>query len=118
MPIAVRPPRADEGRIYLEIVNSAIRGLAVSHYPPDVIDGWVVAVTDETVRDLMLNSDHEIRLIAERDGKQSASARLSLNDRSCGPAMSHRHLLDRAMARHWFARSSDSRARTDGHPSA
>ena len=60
MPIAVRPLRADEGRIYLEIVNSAIRGLAVSHYPPDVIDGWVVAVTDETVRDLMLNSDHEM----------------------------------------------------------
>ena len=69
MPIAVRPLRADEGRIYLEIVNSAIRGLAVSHYPPDVIDGWVVAVTDETVRDLMLNSDHEVRLIAELNGK-------------------------------------------------
>jgi hypothetical protein len=114
MPIAVRPPRADEGRIYLEIVNSAIRGLAVSHYPPDVIDGWVVAVTDETVRDLMLNSDHEIRLIAELDGKAVGIGALILERselRAC--YMSHRHLLDRAMARHWFARSSDSRARTD-----
>ncbi len=69
MPITVRPLRADEGRIYLEIVNSAIRGLAVGHYPPDAIEGWVVPVTDETVRDLMLNADHEIRLVAELDGK-------------------------------------------------
>jgi putative acetyltransferase len=69
IPITVRPLRADEGRIYLEIVNSAIRGLAVSHYPPDAIEGWVVSVTDETVRDLMLNLDHEVRLVAELDGR-------------------------------------------------
>ncbi len=69
MPITVRPLRADEGRIYLEIVNSAIRGLAVTHYAPDAIEGWVVPVTDEAVRDLMLNADHEIRLVAELDGK-------------------------------------------------
>ena len=65
MPIAVRPLCADEGRVYLEIVNSAIRGLAIDHYPPDIIEGWVVPVTDESVRDLMLNPDHEIRLVAE-----------------------------------------------------
>ena len=70
MPIAVRPLRADEGRVYLEIVNGAIRGLAISHYPPDAIEGWVVPVTDETVRELMLNPDHEIRLIAELEGKR------------------------------------------------
>lgn len=68
MPITVRPLRADEGRMYLELVNKAIRGLAVSHYPPDAIEGWVVPVTDETVRDLMLNPDHEVRLVAELDG--------------------------------------------------
>jgi putative acetyltransferase len=68
MTFAVRPLRADEGRIYLEIVNSAIHGLAVSHYTPEAIDGWVVPVTDETVQDLMLNADHEIRLVAELDG--------------------------------------------------
>ena len=113
MPIAVRPLRADEGRIYLEIVNSAIRGLAVSHYPSDTIDGWVVPVTDETVRDLMLNAEHEIRLVAELTAKQPASARLSLNDLNCGPAMSLRHLLDVVAARHWFTRSSGSRAKTD-----
>jgi putative acetyltransferase len=68
MPILVRKLNADEGRIYLEIVNSAIRGLAVSHYPPDAIDGWAVPVNDDTVQDLMLNTEREIRLIAELDG--------------------------------------------------
>lgn len=69
MPITVRHLRADEGRIYLEIVNSAIRGLAAGHYPADAIEGWVVPVTDDCVRDLMLNADHEIRLVAELEGK-------------------------------------------------
>jgi putative acetyltransferase len=69
MPITVRPLRADEGRIYLAIVNSAVRGLAVSHYAPDAIEGWVVPVTDDSVRDLMLNPDREIRLVAELDGR-------------------------------------------------
>jgi len=69
MPIVVRPLRADEGRIYLEIVNRAIRGLAADHYSPAAIEGWVVPVTDHSVRDLMLNADHEIRLVAELDGE-------------------------------------------------
>jgi putative acetyltransferase len=69
MPITVRPLRDDEGRIYLEIVNSAIRGLAVGHYPPEAIEGWVVPVTDDTVRDLRLNRDNEIRVIADLDGE-------------------------------------------------
>jgi putative acetyltransferase len=68
MVLTVRPLGADEGRLYLRIVNRAIRGLAAAHYPPDIIDGWVVPVNDETVRDLMLNPDHEIRLLAELDG--------------------------------------------------
>jgi putative acetyltransferase len=68
MPVTVRPLRADEGRTYLGIVNSAIRGLARHHYPPDTIESWVVPVTDEAVRDLMLNLDYEIRLVAELDG--------------------------------------------------
>jgi hypothetical protein len=36
----VRRLRPDEARVYLEIVNRAILGLAVSHYPPDAIEGW------------------------------------------------------------------------------
>jgi putative acetyltransferase len=78
MPITVRALRADEGRMYLEIVNCAILGLAVSHYPPDVIEGWVVPINDETLRDLMRNDDHEIRLIAELDGEPVAIGALIL----------------------------------------
>jgi putative acetyltransferase len=80
MAITVRPLREDEGRVYLEIVNSAIRGLAVSHYPPEAIEGWVVPVTDETLHDLMLNRDHEIRLIAELDGKPVGIGALILEE--------------------------------------
>lgn len=68
MAFTVRPLRTDEGRVYLSIVNGAIRGLAVGHYAPDIIEGWVVRITDDSVRDLMRNPDHEIRLIAELDG--------------------------------------------------
>jgi putative acetyltransferase len=99
----VRLMRADEGRIYLEIHSSAIRGLAAGHYPPDVIDGWVVPATDEAVRDLMLNRDHEIRLIAELDGKPAGIGALVLEGselracyvaahaarRGCGSALVH-----------------------------
>jgi len=67
--VTVRPLATDEGRTYLEIVNRAIRGLAADHYPADVIERWTVPVTDETVRNLMQNTDHEIRLIAELNGR-------------------------------------------------
>ncbi len=68
MSVAVRLLRADEGQTYLEIVNRAIRGLAVTHYSPEAIGGWTVPITDESLRDLTLNVDHEIRLVAELDG--------------------------------------------------
>jgi putative acetyltransferase len=78
MPIKVRPLGADEGRLYLDIVNSAIRGLAVSHYAADTIEGWVVPVTDEAVTDLMMNADQEIRLVAELDELPAGIAALIL----------------------------------------
>jgi putative acetyltransferase len=68
MSIRVRPLRADELRTHLEIVNSAILGLAVTHYPPETINAWIVPVTDETLCDLTSNTDHEMRLVAELDG--------------------------------------------------
>jgi putative acetyltransferase len=67
--ITVRPLRDDETRMYLEIVNSAIRGLAVTHYPSEAIAGWVHPLTEEGIREVMLNRDSEIRLLAELDGK-------------------------------------------------
>lgn len=89
--------------MYLDIVNKAIRGLAAGHYPSDTIDGWVVLVTDETVRDLMLNTDQEIRLVAELDGEAAGIGALILERaelracyvsppfarRRCGSALVH-----------------------------
>ena len=69
MAVNVRPLRDDEIRLYLEIHERAVRGLAGSHYSPDDIEGWVVPATDENLRRLTLNPDREIRLIAELDGR-------------------------------------------------
>jgi putative acetyltransferase len=68
VPLVIRTLRADELRIYLDIVNTAILGLAVDHHPREVIAQWVVPITDETIHDLTLNTDREIRFIAELDG--------------------------------------------------
>jgi putative acetyltransferase len=81
MQIFVRPLRDDELRMYLEIHTSAVRGLATTHYPPEVIEAWVVPITEDTVRDLTLNADGEIRLIAELDGVPAGIGGLVL-DRS------------------------------------
>ena len=69
MAVTVRPLRDDEVRLYLEIHERAIRGLATNHYSRDDIEGWVVQATDENLRRLALNADREIRLVAELDGR-------------------------------------------------
>ena len=68
MTVTVRPLRDDEIRLYLEIHERAIRGLAVSHYSQDDIEGWVVPATDENLRRLARNAGREIRFVAELDG--------------------------------------------------
>ena len=69
MAVTVRPLQDDEIRLYLEIHERAIRGLAAGHYSQDDIEGWVVLATDENLRRLTVNADSEIRLIAELDGR-------------------------------------------------
>ena len=69
MPIVVRALGPDEGRLYLEIINSAITGLAAGHYEPGIIDAWVHPITDDSLERLRTNPDGEIRLIAELDGR-------------------------------------------------
>ncbi len=67
MTVTVRPLRDDEMRLYLEIHERAIRGLAASHYSQDDIEAWVVPATDENLRRLTRNADREIRFVAELD---------------------------------------------------
>ena len=81
MPITVRPLRDDELRTYLEIHASAVRGLATTHYAPEVLAGWVVPITDETLKDLTANADGEMRFLAELDGMPAGIGGLVL-DRS------------------------------------
>lgn len=80
MAATVRPLLAHEIRLYLEIHERAIRGLAVSHYSPDDIEGWVVPATDENVRRLALNPDREIRLVAELNGEPVGIGALVLEE--------------------------------------
>ena len=81
MSITVRPLRDDELRTYLQIHSSAVRGLAATHYTPEVLEGWVVPITDETLKDLTANADGEMRFVAELDGTPAGIGALVL-DRS------------------------------------
>lgn len=65
----VRSLGDDQLPLYLEIVNASIAGLAVHHYPPEAIRGWLVPVTQATLANLATNAEREIRLIAELDGQ-------------------------------------------------
>jgi putative acetyltransferase len=78
--ITVRPLRPDEGRTYLEIINSAIRELAAGHYSTDVIREWVHPTDDASVSRLMRNQGDEIRLIAELDGRPDGIGALVVSE--------------------------------------
>lgn len=68
MTITIREMRPEEARAFLDIHTRSVRGLAASHYPPEVIDAWVVPATNENVRGFLENPDGELRLLAELDG--------------------------------------------------
>lgn len=74
--ITVRPLRDDELGLYLQIHERSIRGLASGHYPPDIIKGWCVPATEDTLAELRRNPDSEVRLIAELDGTPVGMAAL------------------------------------------
>ena len=80
MAVTVRRLHDDEIRLYLEIHERAIRGLAGCHYSHDDIEGWVVPATDENLRRLTQNTDREIRLVAELDGTPVGIGALVLQD--------------------------------------
>ena len=80
MTVTVRPLRDDEIRLYRDIHERAVRGLAGSHYSQDDIEGWVVPPTDENLRRLTLDADREIRLVAELNGRPAGIGSLALEE--------------------------------------
>ena len=69
MAVLVRPLRLGEERTFLEIHGRSVRGLASTHYPPEVLESWAARTTDESVRRFGQNVDAEIRLLAEIDSE-------------------------------------------------
>ena len=77
MTVTVRPLRDDEIRLYRDIHERAVRGIAGSHYSQDDIEGWVVPPTEENLRRLTLDADREIRLVAELNGRPAGIGALA-----------------------------------------
>ena len=112
----VRPLRRDEERLFLEIRERAIRGLAATHYSRDVIEAWVTPATDENVRRLMRYPERDILLVVELNGKPCGIGALSLKEsairkvyvapegarRGCGSALVHE--MERIARSHKLAR--------------
>jgi len=70
MSVVVRSMRLEEARRFLEIHHESVRGLAARDYPASVVDAWApLSITDEQVKQFLLNRDAEIRLVAEIDGE-------------------------------------------------
>ena len=65
----MRPLRADEGRLFLELHTRSVRGLAAAYYPPEVLDAWTVPITEDQLRNFTRNADQEVRIIAELEGE-------------------------------------------------
>ena len=77
MAVVVRPLRTDEAKTFLEIQRAAVRGLAAKDYSADIIDGWApLPITEEMILEFLKNREHEIRLIAELDGRPAGIAAL------------------------------------------
>lgn len=62
--------RTEDARAFLEVHHAAVRGLAANDYAQAVIEDWApIPVTQRNVEKFLANSDGEIRLIAEIDGR-------------------------------------------------
>jgi GNAT superfamily N-acetyltransferase len=63
--IVTRPLRPGEERLYLEIVNGAIRGVEDDYYTPEARAAWLVPITPDSLSHLVANPDGEVRFVAE-----------------------------------------------------
>jgi putative acetyltransferase len=69
MTLAIREMRDDDARSFLEVLNAAVRRIAVRDYPPEVIEAWApLPITQAAVEAVIANPEDEVRFLAERDG--------------------------------------------------
>jgi GNAT superfamily N-acetyltransferase len=81
MSVSIRAMRSEDARRFLEIQRESVRGIAARDYPSAVIEAWApLPVTDEAVARFLSNADHEIRLIAELDGRSAGIGALVLSN--------------------------------------
>jgi putative acetyltransferase len=81
MSVSIRAMRSEDARRFLEIQRESVRGIAARDYPSAVIEAWApLPVTDEAVARFLSNADHEIRLIAELDGRPAGIGALVLSN--------------------------------------
>lgn len=70
MTVTVREMRREDGRLFIEVRNAAVRGIAIKDYPPEVIENWAgPPVTDAMLERFYLNPEKGIRLVAEIEGE-------------------------------------------------
>ncbi|HZZ34935.1 MAG TPA: hypothetical protein VFE03_04360, partial [Caulobacteraceae bacterium] len=61
---------AQDARTFLEVHRAAIREIAASDYPAEVIEAWApLPITQEDIEHFLANYDSEVRLVAEIDGE-------------------------------------------------
>jgi putative acetyltransferase len=62
--------RPEEAGAFLEVHHKAVRALAATYYPSDVIEAWApLPITAEQIDIVRSNADGEYRLVAEIDGE-------------------------------------------------
>jgi putative acetyltransferase len=70
MSIKVREMLNSDARACLEVHHAAVRGIAAKDYPTEVVEDWApTPVTEKSIERFLINSDGELRLVAEIDGR-------------------------------------------------
>jgi putative acetyltransferase len=70
MSIKVREMLNSDARACLEVHHAAVRGIAAKDYPTEVVEDWApMPVTEKSIERFLINSDGELRLVAEIDGR-------------------------------------------------
>jgi len=57
MSVTIREMRREDARVFLEIHQAAVRGIAARDYPAAVVEAWARPITDEVIERFLANRD-------------------------------------------------------------